>query len=146
MRTNNSKFENYKKALLRLKEGINNYDEENDLLRDGLIQQFEFTFELAWKTLKTVFEDEGLTGLNSPKTVLREAYAAKLIKDEDLWLDMLKDRNTTAHIYNEKLAIKICSNVKDDYSEEFERLSKAIDKRILSTDDNSTKPTDKANS
>lgn len=135
MRAYNSKRENYKKALGRLKEGISHYDEENDLLRDGLIQRFEFTFELAWKTLKTVFEDEGLIGLNSPKTVLREAFVAKLIKDEDLWLDMLNDRNTTAHIYNEKLAIKICNNVKDKYIEVFERLSEAIDERILSANE-----------
>ena len=50
--------------------------------------------------------------MNSPKTVLKEAYGAKLIEDEDLWLNMLKDINTTTHTYNEKLAIEICDNVK----------------------------------
>mgnify|MGYP002480667748 FL=1 len=71
----NNKLENFIKALDRLKEGLLQYDEEDELQRDGIIQRYEFTFELAWKTLKEVFEDEGLVGLNSPKTVLREAYS-----------------------------------------------------------------------
>lgn len=67
------KVNNFNNALARLKEGIAKYDELDDLSRDGIIQRFEFTFELAWKSLKVLFENEGLTGLNSPKTVLREA-------------------------------------------------------------------------
>ena len=111
----NIKVNNFNNALARLKEGIAKYDEANDLLRDGVIQRFEFTFELAWKTLKAVFEDEGLTGLNSPKTVLREAFAAELITDDELWLAMLSDRNSTAHFYNEQLAIEICHNIQEKY-------------------------------
>jgi len=111
----NIKINNFSNALSRLEEGVAKYDETNDLLRDGVIQRFEFTFELAWKTLKAVFEDEGLTGLNSPKTVLREAFAAELIKDDELWLSMLGDRNSTAHIYSEQLAIEICKNIQGKY-------------------------------
>jgi nucleotidyltransferase substrate binding protein (TIGR01987 family) len=111
----NIKVNNFNNALARLKEGLAKYDEADDLLRDGVIQRFEFTFELAWKTLKAVFEDEGLTGLNSPKTVLREAFAAELIKDDELWLSMLSDRNSTAYIYNEQLAIEICRNIQEKY-------------------------------
>jgi nucleotidyltransferase substrate binding protein (TIGR01987 family) len=107
----NQKFENYQSALRRLNEGIVKFDQTNDLLRDGLIQRFEFTFELAWKTLKAIFENEGLIGLNSPKTVLSEAFAAGLIKKDQLWLMMLRDRNTTAHIYDEQLALEICSRI-----------------------------------
>ncbi|TGE39774.1 nucleotidyltransferase [Desulfosporosinus fructosivorans] len=110
-----TKVNNFTNALGRLKDGIAKYDESDDLLRDGVIQRFEFTFELAWKTLKAVFEDEGLTGLNSPKTVLREAFSAELIKDDELWLAMLNDRNSTAHIYSEQLAIEICRNIEEKY-------------------------------
>ncbi|KJS21205.1 MAG: nucleotidyltransferase [Clostridiaceae bacterium BRH_c20a] len=124
------KFQNYNNALNRLTEGIYKYVENNDLLRDGLIQRFEFTFELAWKTLKSIFEDEGLTGLNSPKTVLKEAFAAQIITDEELWLNILSDRNTTAHIYSEQLAIKICNNIKEKYVDEFKKLSERIEMRI----------------
>ena len=56
-----------------------------------------------------------LTGLNSPKTVLREALASDLIKDDELWLAMLSDRNSTAHIYSEQLAIEICHNIQEKY-------------------------------
>jgi len=99
------------------------------MYRDGLIQRFEFTFELAWKTLKSIFEDEGLMGLNSPKTVLREAYAAGLIVDEELWLNMLNDRNSTVHIYDEKMSIEICNNIINKYADEFRKLLRAVEMR-----------------
>ena len=126
----NTKVNNFTRALARLKEGIAKYDEVNDLLRDCIIQRFEFTFELAWKTLKTVFENEGLTGLNSPKTVLREAFSAELIKDDELWLDMLRDRNSTTHIYSEQTAIEICHNIQEKYVMELEILLENIKIRL----------------
>ena len=126
----NQKIENYNNALNRLNDGIMKFDKTNDLLRDGLIQRFEFTFELAWKTLKAIFEDEGLTGLNSPKTVLREAFSAGLIKKDELWLAMLSDRNTTAHIYNEQLAIEICNKIIKEYVCEFNELNRKIKMRM----------------
>lgn len=126
----NIKVDNFKNALSRLKEGIAKYNENDDLLRDGVIQRFEFTFELAWKTLKAVFEDEGLIGLNSPKTVLREAFAAELIEEDELWLAMLKDRNSTAHIYNEHLAIEICHNIQEKYVNALANLLEKIEKRL----------------
>jgi len=126
----NIKVNNFKNALSRLKEGIAKYNGTDDLLRDGVIQRFEFTFELAWKTLKAVFEDEGLIGLNSPKTVLREAFAAELIKEDELWLAMLNDRNLTAHIYNEHLAIEICHNIQEKYVLALAKLLENIEKRL----------------
>lgn len=117
------KLANFKNALSRLKEGVLKWDESDDLARDGLIRRFGFTFELAWKTLKTCFEEEGLIGLNSPKTVLREAYAAGLLKSEELWLAMLQDRNSTAHIYSEQVAIQICRRIRELYVDAFEELA-----------------------
>ena len=124
------KVNNFNNALDRLKEGVAKYAEVDDLSRDGVIQRFEFTFELAWKTLKAVFDDEGLTGLNSPKAVLREAFAATLIKDDKLWLAMLSDRNSTAHIYTEQLSIEICHNIQDKYVIEVENLLEKIKTRL----------------
>ena len=63
------KFENYKNAYVRLTEGVAKFDKTNDLLRDGLIQRFEFTFELAWKTLKDYSESEGFI-VASPREVM----------------------------------------------------------------------------
>jgi len=61
---------------------------------------------------------------------LREALVARLICDEELWLDMLKDRNSTAHIYNEQLAIKICNNIQGKYANELKKLADNIQLRI----------------
>lgn len=126
------KFNNFQNALARLNEGIAKYNEADELAGDGLIQRFEFTFELAWKTLKVIFEDEGLTGLNSPKSVLREAFAADLIQDEELWLTMLSDRNLTVHIYSQQLAKEICRNIQEKYVFALEGLLKGIKTRYFS--------------
>ncbi|MDI3477634.1 MAG: hypothetical protein PWQ59_1159 [Thermoanaerobacterium sp.] len=126
----NNKFENFIKALDRLKEGLLQYDEEDELQRDGIIHRYEFTFELAWKTLKEVFEDEGLVGLNSPKTVLREAYSSGLIDDEKIWLDMLVDRNAPSHIYSQSNAIEICKRIKEIYVDKLEELKDKIFERL----------------
>lgn len=125
-----TKLENFSNAVERLKEGLLKFDEGNDLLRDGLIQRFEFTFELAWKTLKVCFENEGLVGLNSPKTVLKEAFAARLIEDDELWLSMLNDRNSTSHAYSEELAIEICDNIKEKYVSALDELVRKIKTRF----------------
>ena len=125
-----TKFANFRSAYARLSEGIAQLDENNDLAADGVIQRFEFTFELSWKTLKAVFEDEGLTGLNSPKTVLREAFAAGLISDEELWLDMLNDRNNTVHMYSEQLAKEICRNIQTRYVLALGQLLEGIKARL----------------
>lgn len=129
MKPYDSKLNNFIKVLHKLEEGLLQYDGKNELLRDGLIQRFELTFELAWKTLKEVFEDEGLIGLNSPKSVLREAFSAGLIKDEKLWINMLKDRNLTSHMYSESNAVEISGNIKDKYVNALNELKDKIVER-----------------
>ena len=124
------KLENFSNALARIREGSLIWRDSGDLGRDGLIQRFEFTFELAWKTLKSCFEEEGLVGLISPKPVLRETFAAGLIHDEELWLAMLDDRNSTAHIYSEHLAIQICQRVEERYIDAFSELVEKLHLRM----------------
>lgn len=79
---------------------------KTDLEKAGAIQYFEFTYELAWKTLKRVLSARGRE-LNSPKTVFREAALEKLIDDPELWFDFTKDRNETVHTYNRSKANSI---------------------------------------
>ena len=126
----NQKLNNFSTALARLQEGALQLQQAGDLGRDGLIQRFEFTFELAWKALKACFEQEGLTGLVSPKPVLKEAYAAGLLQTEDIWLDMLADRNATAHIYSEQLAVQICQRIQQRYIGEFNELADRLRARV----------------
>jgi nucleotidyltransferase substrate binding protein (TIGR01987 family) len=81
----------------------------------GVIQAFEFTFEAVWKLLKRLAEAEGLTA-ESSKRALIAAYKMGVVKDETLWLDMLRDRNLTSHVYQADLAEKIFAAIRDRYA------------------------------
>ena len=102
-------------ALRRLEEGIRftreDETEENLLKRDGVIQRFEFTFELLWKTLKIVLEGKGIL-CKAPLECLREAFRLGLIQDETAYVQMLKDRNKTSHLYSKDQADDIFENIK----------------------------------
>ena len=76
------------------------------LVMDGTIQRFEFTFELFWKTLRRFLQREGIDTA-SPKNTLRHAYRRGLLEREQLWLDMLEDRNRSSHVYNAEMAREI---------------------------------------
>lgn len=73
----------------------------NTLIIDGIIQRFEFTLKLCWKTLKRFLALERIE-TNTPKDTLKKAYAAGWLNNETAWLQMLQDRNEAAHIYDEK--------------------------------------------
>lgn len=89
----------YRRALDRLHEALAEPTADNPLAVDGTIQRFEFVFELAWKTLKRALAYEGV-GAETPREVLREAYAARWLDDEAAWLGMLHDRSLTSHVYD----------------------------------------------
>jgi nucleotidyltransferase substrate binding protein (TIGR01987 family) len=94
----------FNKALDRLQEALLKKTEDK-LIIDGTIQRFEFSVELAWKSLKKILEDEELiTTVSSPKAIIRMAYQLGWIKEESLWINMLIDRNQTSHTYKEDLA------------------------------------------
>jgi nucleotidyltransferase substrate binding protein (TIGR01987 family) len=130
MSDNGTKRDHFHQANQRLQEGVSQYDRHDDLQRDGLLQRFEFTFELAWKVLRDVFASEGLIGLNSPKSVLREAYAAGLVEDQDLWLLMLEDRNATTHLYEKDMAVAICDRIIQTHRVELALLEERISRRM----------------
>lgn len=124
------KYENYKKALKKLEELSEKKTIESDVLRDALIQRYEFTFELVWKFLKAYLEDQGIQNINSPKSVLKAAFSEELIFEEDIWLNMLKDRNLTSHIYDEKTAINISEKIINKYVDTFNKLLSKIEEII----------------
>lgn len=82
----------------------------SDLEKAGTIQYFEFTYELAWKTLKRILNARG-KDLNSPKPVFREAAKEGLIKNPENWFEFMEARNETVHTYNKEIANKIFSGL-----------------------------------
>ena len=112
----NKKAVNFQKAVQRLQETIKEYEEtKSDSVRDGGIQRFEFCMELAWKTTREYLLDQGFVDINSPKAVMREAYAYGILNDEAVWINALTDRNLTSHVYDEKVADEIFSRIQNDY-------------------------------
>lgn len=92
------------KAFAKFSKGLAGVTDE--LHRDGVIQRFEFTYELAWKTLKRVLALKGIEA-NSPRDVFREAARQNLIDDPLVWFDFIQKRNLMSHVYNEECAIEI---------------------------------------
>ncbi len=80
---------------------------DDDLVKAGCIQYFEFSFELAWKTIKQIANDQGVQDCNSPKSSLRYAFKSGWIDDEDTWLDMLTSRNKMSHTYSASNALSV---------------------------------------
>ncbi|MCH1624285.1 HI0074 family nucleotidyltransferase substrate-binding subunit [Fredinandcohnia quinoae] len=108
-------LENLKKALTRLEEALQEKD-TNSLYIDGTIQRFEFTFELFWKTVKRLLQMEGIE-TKTPRETLKHAYSVKWLKNEQAWLQMLRDRNETSHLYDEAKAKQIYENIKGYFPE-----------------------------
>ena len=104
----------FRKAVRRLEEALAE-DLSNILVYDGVIQRFEFSYELAWKLIKAYLEYEGIADIKSPRAAFKEAFAAGLIDNGELWLEMIDDRNLTAHTYNEEYAKQIYAKVKEKY-------------------------------
>ena len=120
-------FGKLKDAVNKLDEGINKAKDQLD--QDGVIQRFEFTFELLWKALKLFLTDEGIV-TKSPKEALKEAFRFGLIKDENIFLDMLEDRNQTSHIYSEDASKKIFERIKRKYLNEIKNVQEELSERI----------------
>jgi nucleotidyltransferase substrate binding protein (TIGR01987 family) len=101
-----------KKAYRKLSTGIKLTKDELD--RDGVIQRFEFTFELLWKALKIYLENQGII-VKTPRDSFLQAFRVNIISDEKIFLDMLEDRNNTSHIYDEETSKKIFNRIRENY-------------------------------
>jgi len=111
------RFHNYKKALATLQNAVElaQTRELTDLERQGMIQGFEFTFELAWNVMKDYLTWKGITDIVGSKDSVRQAFGNGIIENGQTWMDMIKDRNLTAHSYDESTAKKLVAAIQDNY-------------------------------
>lgn len=97
-------MEQLRKAVAKLEDVLR--QEKTEYMRDSAIQRFEFTFELAWKTMKAHLESKGVI-VYSPRDAIRGAFQDGRIDEDRRWLEMIETRNLTSHVYNEEIAEKI---------------------------------------
>lgn len=119
-----TKVVNYLNAVKRLNEAIVECGEHpSDLNRDGVIQRFEFTTELAWKACREYLMDLGYQDINGPKPVMKEAFAYGLVAESEGWIYIINDRNLTSHIYKETTAREIYDRIKKKHLPLFNELA-----------------------
>lgn len=126
------RFANFRRAYTLLGEAFNEGIEAlSQLEREGVVQRFEYTFELAWLTLKDRLEYDGvILSTVTPRNVIREAFRAKLIEDGDGWIDMLTDRNLMSHTYDFDRFEAVIGRISERYlpimSELYERFNRDV--------------------
>lgn len=122
------RFENFKKAFNELNEAIElkRSRELSKLEKQGLIQAFEYTHELAWNTLKDYFNYQGTINITGSRDASREAFKRNLITDGEVWMDMIQSRNLTSHTYNQTTADAIVKKIDEDYFDQFKSLIQVL--------------------
>lgn len=122
------RFANYQRALQQLETffeppSLNNREQQ------GLIKAFEYTFELAWNSLRDLLRSQGNSSLLGSRDTLREAFRLGLIEDGETWMLMIQDRNLTSHTYNRSTAEAIAANIVDRYRACFKDLQARLQQR-----------------
>lgn len=120
------RLEDYKKALTKLEEALE--EKESEIVIDGVLHRFEFTFELGWKTMKDVLEYQGIiTKLGSPREIIQLAFKQNLLEDGETWIEIMLARNSLAHIYDENTSRRIYKDIKEKYIIEFKKLKERLE-------------------
>lgn len=127
------KHENFKSALVDLKDIYSYQEPFGNVEITGMVGLFEICFEQAWKAMKEVLENYGYaeSATGSPRMILKTAYKAGMISDEELWLSALASRNNVAHAYNKVIAMDIINKAKNDYYNMFVKLAQTIEQQWL---------------
>lgn len=130
------KLDNFTNCLSILSNADFKLAETNDIYRTGIIGQFNLTFELARKALQEIMKrhgvDEAVTG--SPREILQLGYKMGFINDADVWLLMLKKRNTSVHIYNEDEVEEMIVLIRDSFIPAFTVLKETLEKKLKETE------------
>jgi nucleotidyltransferase substrate binding protein (TIGR01987 family) len=108
------RFYNFNKAFKQL-ERFNEVENLNEMEQQGLIKAFEYTFELAWKTLQDLLKVKGYIDIVGPRPVIEQSFQDGYISDGNGWMRMHKSRNLTSHTYDEQTAEEIIENIRNEY-------------------------------
>ncbi|MGN0163394.1 MAG: HI0074 family nucleotidyltransferase substrate-binding subunit [Candidatus Ornithomonoglobus sp.] len=122
------KLENFIRALNNLSECFNYKEPFDAVTTTGLVGLYDICFEQAWKAMKEILEQHGYDAskTRSPRMVIKLAYSAGMIDNEEIWLEALSARNNAAHAYNEAIAISIINDTKNKFYDMFLRLKNEI--------------------
>jgi nucleotidyltransferase substrate binding protein (TIGR01987 family) len=114
----------FERAFGRLKSAVELAEQRelSDLEAQGVIQGFEYTHELAWKTLKNFLEAQGMANLYGSRDTTRVVFRNSLVGNGEVWMDMVDKRNLTSHTYDEETAAQVVAAICTTYFAEFERL------------------------
>jgi nucleotidyltransferase substrate binding protein (TIGR01987 family) len=141
------RFSNFVKALDKLSQSVSyikrKYSEDEDtainseellsvldeMIKEGLIQRFEYTHELAWKVMKDYAEYQGNSSIGGSRDASREALQLKLITEGEIWMDMIISRNKTSHTYNEEIANEIYTKILKEYYPAFQNFRKQMEEK-----------------
>ena len=113
---------NYEKAISRLAAAVELASQRplSDLEKQGLIQAFEFTHELAWNVMKDYFAWQGTVDITGSRDATRESFSKGLVADGEGWMEMIRSRNQTSHTYNEEVANEIAARITGQYAPLFQ--------------------------
>ncbi|MEQ1890467.1 MAG: nucleotidyltransferase substrate binding protein [Alphaproteobacteria bacterium] len=128
------RFDNYKRAFGLLREAIEimQLRELTQLEKEGVIQRFEYTWELAWKVLGDYLDSTGvILETVTPAAVIRAAFAAKIITDAEIWMKALDARNKMSHTYNLKIFEKIIAEIRAEYFAVLDALNMTMLEKVM---------------
>ncbi|QJD77516.1 nucleotidyltransferase substrate binding protein [Spirosoma rhododendri] len=124
------RFSNFKKAFGQLQEAVSLHS-YSKLEQQGLIKCFEFTYELAWNTLKDYLVDQGYTNITGSKDTFRLSNRVGLITNGERWMEMVSSRNATSHTYDEATANRIAETIRQEYFYDFEHLLTVFNELLI---------------
>jgi len=141
------RFSNFRKALKRLSDAVlyikNEIDVKeieiqsdkdfkdvlNEIVKEGLIQRFEYIFDLSWNVMKDYALYQGNSELTGSRDAIRYAFSTNLIKNSDMWMDMMKSRIMTYHTYNEEAINEIYLKIVNEYYGTFQDFEKVMEEK-----------------
>lgn len=138
------RFSNFVKALHKLTQAVeyigHNFTDDDkpvddsdlgyvldEMIKEGVIQRFEYTHELAWNVMKDYAAYQGNTSVGGSRDATREAFQLQLVSDGQVWMDMIGSRNKTSHTYNEETANEIYSKIRNAYYPAFLKFQKKME-------------------